>query len=252
MHSNEFNEDTLEPQTREFYAGVLSKLQGYGIPFLAGGAYALGIYTGIVRDTKDFDIFVHPRDVKKLIELFNRDGYKAELTDDVWLAKLLFNGNLVDVIFGFRNGIAKVDDGWFAHARRGRLLGFDILTSPPEEILWSKCFIMTRERFDGADIAHMILAQGPSLDWARLLTRFGAHWRLLYVNLIMFGYIYPGQRDLIPAPLMQELTARLQQEGTMPVPPGVICNGPLLSATDFAPDVSGRGFVDPALQTGKI
>jgi hypothetical protein len=33
---------------------------------------------------------------------------------------------------------------------------------------------MERERFDGADVAHIILAYGDRLDWRRLLERFGS------------------------------------------------------------------------------
>ena len=34
------------------------------MPFLVGGAYAFERYTGIARHTKDFDLFIHPRDVR--------------------------------------------------------------------------------------------------------------------------------------------------------------------------------------------
>ena len=38
------------------------------MPFLVGGAYAFERYTGIGRHTKDFDLFIHPRDVDRALE----------------------------------------------------------------------------------------------------------------------------------------------------------------------------------------
>ena len=41
----------------------------------------------------------------------------------------------------------------------------NVLVAPAEESLWCKAFVMERERFDGADVAHIILAYGDRLDW---------------------------------------------------------------------------------------
>ena len=89
---------------------------------------------------------------------------------------------------------------------------------PPRRSLWSKAFVMERERFDGADVAHLIQALGPELDWDRLLRRFGPHWRVLLAHLVLFGFIYPSQRDRIPARVLHELTDRLRKETDSTVP----------------------------------
>src|SRR5207245_10103872 len=54
----------MNPKTVGFYQGVLEAAKGSGIPFLIGGGFALGYYTGIERYTKDLDIFVTPRGCK--------------------------------------------------------------------------------------------------------------------------------------------------------------------------------------------
>ena len=51
--------------------------------------------------------------------------------------------------------------------------------SPPEEMIWSKAFVQERERYDGADVIHLLRELGPTLDWPRLLMRFGDRWRVL-------------------------------------------------------------------------
>ena len=44
-------------QSDKFYREAIEVLQKASIPFLMGGAYAFGVYTGIHRNTKDFDLF---------------------------------------------------------------------------------------------------------------------------------------------------------------------------------------------------
>ena len=48
------------PHASAFYRRALMALQAAQVPFLVGGGYALAHYAGIIRHTKDFDIFVYP------------------------------------------------------------------------------------------------------------------------------------------------------------------------------------------------
>src|SRR5205085_362129 len=113
--------------------------------------------------------------------------------------------SFIDIIFSSGNGLATVDEGWFSYAVKADVFGEPVLLCPPEETIWSKAFIQERERYDGADVAHLIRARGRDFDWPRLLRRFGPHWPVLLSHLILFGYIYPGERAIIPAGVMQDL-----------------------------------------------
>ncbi len=57
--------DELEPVTSRFYVNALAVLAEANVPYLLGGAYALAHYTGIVRHTKDLDLFVRPADAPR-------------------------------------------------------------------------------------------------------------------------------------------------------------------------------------------
>src|SRR2546422_1064445 len=81
---------------------------------------------------------------------------------------------------------------WLEHSVPGRVLDMDVRLIPAEEMIWSKGLIMERERFDGADVAHVIHAVGDKLNWRRLILRYGQYWRALYAHLILFGFIYPS------------------------------------------------------------
>src|SRR5262249_13068499 len=160
---------------------------------LVGGAYALQHYTGVVRHTKDFDVFVRPVDCQRVLDVFSAAGYRTELSFPHWLGKVFGgHGDFVDVIFSSGNGVAPVDSGRVAHAVDARVVGEPVRLCPVEEIIWSKGYVLERERYDGADINHLLRACGRDLDWRRLLGRYGAHWRVLLSHLVLFGFVYPG------------------------------------------------------------
>jgi hypothetical protein len=241
------NPARLEPATLDFYGSALDLLARHEAPILVGGAYALNRYTMISRHTKDLDIFVRRRDCQAVLDLFAREGYRTELTFPHWLGKVYAGDNVLDVIFSSGNAVVDVDDEWFDHAVEGIVLGRTVQLCPPEEIIWSKAFVMERERFDGADINHLLRACAAALDWRRLLRRFVPHWRLLLTHLILFGYAYPAEAATIPAEVMNDLLDRLRRERGVPPPVAPICQGTLLSRSQYLIDVQQWDYVDARL-----
>lgn len=220
---------------------ALITLQQAGVPFLVGGAYAMFHYTGLVRYTKDLDLFLRPRDEAAARAALDRAGYRTDALDPVWLSKAYWGDSFVDLIFCSGNGLAKVDDDWFDHAPEGEALGVPSLMVPVEEMIWSKAFVQERERYDGADVAHLILARGRMLDWARLLDRFGPHWGVLLGHLTLFAYSYPSERDAVPRSVWRDLLRRASQ---LRPEADRVCRGTLLSRTQYVADVGIRGFRD--------
>ncbi len=248
MQANGDGEGGLDIKTASFYRDAMQMLERAGIPFLLGGAYSLAAYAGLERHTKDLDIFVRPRDCPRILDLFARAGYATELTFPHWLGKVFHNDAFIDVIFSSGNGIAGVDDGWFEHAVDAAVVGLPVRLCPVEESIWSKSFVQERERFDGADVLHLLRARAATLDWPRLLDRFGDDWRILLGHLVLFGYVYPSERDQIPDWVMNDLLGRLQRELTEPVPGQRICRGALLSRAQYLVDLQCWGYEDPRLR----
>jgi len=231
-----------------FYCRALESLRAAQSQFLVGGAFAFHHYTGIERDTKDFDIFVRPRDRATVMNVLSRAGYHVELSFH-WLGKAFAGDHFIDVIFRSGNGFCEVDDSWFTHAVDGEMWGFPAKLCPAEEIIWSKAYIMERERFDGADVAHLLRARAHDLDWTRLVARFGPHWRVLLTHLILYGFIYPGERSRIPEEVMRHLLGRLNCElssnhSTVDAP---LCQGSLLSREQYLVDLEQWGYRDARL-----
>jgi hypothetical protein len=229
----------------DFYIDVLKHLVEQNIPFLIGGGYAVEIYTDIRRRTKDIDLFLLPADVAGAIEGLCAAGYQAEVVYDHWLAKVRQDGELIDIIFGSANGGGGVDQAWFQYAVETRILDLPMKLCPPEEMIWQKAFVMARDRFDGADVMHLLRSCGERLDWQRLGDRFGSAWRVLLSHLVLFGYAYPGHRSLIPTWVMDQLLERLQAElGRAPDEEALLCRGTMLCFEDFRVAVERWGYVD--------
>jgi hypothetical protein len=228
-----------DPDTEQQFAAraqAVRAVNAEGVPFVVAGAYALRTYAGIYRDTKDLDLFVRRADVPRTLAALDRAGFRTEVTDPVWLAKGFHpSGEFVDVIFSSGNGVAEVDEGWFARARATVVLGEPAWVAPPEEIIWSKAFVCERERYDGADISHVLRHCVDELDWGVLEQRFAAYPEVLLIHLVLFRFTYPGLRDRVP----QDLLERLLEHARAPARGGEedVCRGTILSRYQFLSDL---------------
>jgi hypothetical protein len=237
------------PAAQQVYQRVMRTLDAGGVRFLVGGAYAFTPVTGIPRSTKDFDLFVAKTDIARALEVLGAAGFRTELTFPHWLGKAFWGREFVDLIFSSGNGVAPVDAGWFAHAPRGTVLGVEAYLAPAEEMLWSKAFVMERERYDGGDVIHLLRARAEKLDWRRVVDRFGPYWRVLLSKLILFGFVYPGERTRVPRWVMDELLGRLAPELAADADVGGarVCQGTILSRQQYLPDVTEWGYEDGRL-----
>jgi hypothetical protein len=242
--------DRADHRCYDFYCHAMETLQAADVPFLVGGAFALQRYTGIARDTKDFDLFVRPDDVQRALAALAAVGYASELTFAHWLGKAWQGDDFVDIIFNSGNGVACVDDDWFAHAVEEVVFGRAVRLCPPEEIIWSKAFVQERERFDGADIIHLLRATATTLDWPRLLHRFGEHWRVLLSHLITYTFVYPGERANLPVWVLERLTRQALEQHDNDLSRAGICQGTLLSRAQYLPDVEAWGYRDARTISG--
>jgi hypothetical protein len=238
----------LDAGTAAFYREVLAALDEQNVPHLVGGAYAFEYYTGIARHTKDLDVFLRKRDLGRAFETLRAIGCRTQDTFPHWLGKAERGDDLVDLIHSSGNGLSPVDDAWFEHAVEGNVVGQPSLLCPAEEMIWSKAFLMERERYDGADVAHLIRARARSLSWPRLLERFGPNWRVLLAHLVLFGFVYPSERDRVPADVMHDLLNRLQCEVLEPAGRERVCRGTLVSRAQYLVDVGSWGFGDARLK----
>ena len=232
---------TLPKKQELLFREVLTLLEEKRVPFAVAGAFALQHHTGICRDTKDLDIFLPAEETPQALACLQQHGFRCEVADPVWLAKAYRDSYFVDLITGMSNAVIVVDASWIKHAHPARILGIETRLLAPEEVLVSKLFVVRRERFDGADIAHIIYATRGDLDWKRILRQVGEHWEILLWALLLFRYVYPGHSTYVPANLWQDLLDRLAKSVSQPDPQQEF-RGSLIDDNMFAIDVEDWGL----------
>lgn len=242
-----------EEQKREahaFYKEGIQWLHESGVPFMLGGAFAMFHYTGIYRDTKDLDVFCKPSDYPKILKFFAEKGFVTELTDVRWLAKVFKGDYFIDIIFDTVNNICRVDDTWLEHAVKGEFVGEDVKLLPPEELIFCKVYVQNRERFDGADVNHIMLKYGKKLDWNRLLFRLDQHWHLLLSQILMFQFVYPADfHEIIPRWLFDELMRRAHEQYDLPSAVEKVCRGPVIDQTQYWIDIKEWDYKVSTIKT---
>ena len=238
----------IEPDkaTRDFYVHALYCLDEAGVPYVVGGGYAMAYYTGIARNTKDLDLFVRPQDRDRCLRVLADAGYRTEFFYPFWIAKAIEpkTDAFIDILYNSGNGLCPVDDEWMKYSLPVEVHGYPTRLVPAEEQLWSKAFVQDRDRFDGADVIHLILGRGRKFDWKRLLRRFEGHERVLMAHILLFGYAYPCERDVVPAWVMDELYRRVNTEEP---PPQLLCRGTFMAHRGYGTAIRDWGYADGRL-----
>ena len=145
------------------------------------------------------------------------------------------------------NAVIVVDDSWMERTQPAKIAGVRSQIISPEDLLASKLFVTRRERFDGADIAHIIYGTRGRLEWERILELAGEHWEIVLWALILFRYVYPAHTDYVPATLWQDLLSRYMHIVQHPDPKAPF-RGSLVDEHMFSIDIKDWGLED--LQVG--
>jgi hypothetical protein len=169
------------------------------------------------------------------------DGFETAVADPVWLAKAHRGDFYVDLITGMSNAVVTVDYSWVERGTPWEVLGVPTRVLGAEELIASKLFVTRRERFDGADICHVIYGTQGKLDWQRILQLVHNDWEILFWALVLFHYVYPAHTGYVPGEVWRELAQRFQQQIANP-DPHALFRGSLIDPVMFAIDVDEWGM----------
>jgi hypothetical protein len=233
----------LPEEQQSLFQEVLRLFETKRIPYAVAGAFALQAHTGICRDTKDLDLFLTSQNAAIALECLRQEGFDCEVCDPVWLFKAHRDNFFVDLITGMSNAAIAVEDSWIERAKPAVIHRMKSRVLAAEELLASKLFVTRRERFDGADIAHVIYGTHGKLDWDRVLTLAGEHWEIVFWALVLFRYVYPAQTDYIPPEVWQQLIERFEKAVSRPNQQEKF-RGSLIDDKMFAIDVREWGLAD--------
>jgi hypothetical protein len=222
---------------------TLTVLNRCRVPYAVSGAFALQVHTGIWRSTKDIDLFLAPEDMPAAMCCLQERGFVCKAKDPVWLHKAHRNGFFVDLITGMSNAVITVDPSWIKNARPALVLDVRVRVLAAEELLVSKLFVVRRERFDGADIAHIVYASQGNLDWDRIFALVREHWEILLFALVLYRYVYPAYSHYVPSWVWQRLLVCFSGELARRNPSAAF-RGSLVDDKMFAIDVKEWGMED--------
>jgi hypothetical protein len=233
----------LAPAEADLFRRWLAILRRTGVPCALGGAYAQYAFTGVWRDSKDLDAFVRPQDVRAVLDAFEAEGFETEVRDQHWLAKVHSAPHLLDVLFAVRHMTRlRIADEWLRTAASARFLGVPTRLLRPEEIIATKVYIANRDRFDGADILHMVRALQGEVDWQRVVDLLEGDEEIVLWHLVLFAFAYPMHREWLPGELMRRAFERVAG------PPGELearaFRGMVLDPVSFRVDVNELGYRD--------
>jgi len=233
----------IPDQQQSLFREILELLEKEGVSFAVAGAFALREHTGICRDTKDLDLFLTPASAAIALQHLQKKGFDCEVCDPVWLFKARRDGFFVDLITGMSNAAIVVEDWWIEQASPAWVEGVQTRVLAAEELVASKLFIARRERFDGADIAHVIYGTRGKIDWQRILRMVGEHWEMLLWALVLYRYVYPAQTHYVPKEVWADLVSRFRDAVSCPNPTAPF-RGSLVDDKQFAIDVNEWGLAN--------
>ena len=184
------------------YERVAHEARSAGVRFAFGGAFATAVYTGELRNTKDFDFYIEALDLEAMKKATERAGLMDHFErlpyDRSWIYRASTGDVLVDVIWAMANQRAVVDSLWLSHGPLVDIRGEQMRAIPIEELIWSKLYVLQRDRTDWGDVLNLVAAQTNSIDWDRLLDRLGVDVPLLTSVLIIFAWLDPNRARMIP------------------------------------------------------
>ncbi|MGE0127379.1 MAG: nucleotidyltransferase [Blastocatellales bacterium] len=193
----------------EIYREVISETRKRNLPFAIGGGFAINAYTGLQRNTKDLDIYVMPSDCEAMKEILTDVGmsdYSERLPyDPKWIYRGYYNGVIVDVIWAMANQVTSVDERWLTRGPIIEIENHRLRLLPPEELLWTKLYVIQRDRCDWPDVLNLIYSRGETMDWEHLLNRLGEDAALLAGVLTFFVWLCPGRARTLPDWLWERL-----------------------------------------------
>jgi hypothetical protein len=201
--------EAISPDQWETYRAAIHALRDAGIDFLLGGGFALAIYTGRWRNTKDIDFYIFQKDRDRAVAALAKAGFHDYFDqlpyDRKWIYRSTRDGMIVDIIWSMANQRAQVDNLWFENSTPLSMRGEPLRVVPMEEFAWCKLYILQRDHCDWTDVMNLLYAAGTKLDWTRLLVRLENDWPLLKGLLSVYGWLCPKQAAALPETLYKKL-----------------------------------------------
>lgn len=193
--ASEIFTNLVPPEQWMVYAGFMAEAAKRNIPFAVGGGLAISAYTGCVRNTKDLDLFILERDSQEAIQITRELGLAEYLEvpyDPTWSYRSSREGYILDFLWRMLNGRSSVTPRWLSEGWELTVRGVNFRLLPVEELIWSKLYIVRRDRSDWPDLLSLLYRHGAQLDWEHLFDCLEADALVLGGVVNLFRWLCPG------------------------------------------------------------
>ncbi len=192
------------------YRTVMRAAAERKISFAIGGSLAMLHYMGAgPRSTKDLDLYIVPESREAMIGLLAElgfwDYYKQLPYDRNWIYRGFNGDTIIDIIWSMANSRATVDEEWLTLGKEVEFAGETHRLIPIEEMIWSKLYVLQKDRCDWPDILNMIHSVGGAVDWQRLARRTGPDTPLLASVLNVYRWMHCDRDIEFPPPIFHML-----------------------------------------------
>jgi predicted nucleotidyltransferase len=154
------------------------------LQFLLMGGLATSVL-GRGRRVTDVDLFVHDRDVARVLAVLEAAGFETMIVAPNWLAKGFKDGVLVDVISRSTHDISLTDE-ILDHAIEIEVEGRRLPCVAPEDLIVMKAVATTEDTARYWYDALGVLGR-PDLDWEYLVRRAKQHGARRVASLLFFA-----------------------------------------------------------------
>jgi hypothetical protein len=207
--------EVVSPAQEPIYLSVIRGAEAQGVRFAVGGSLAVAAYAGRNKKSKDLDLYVLPEDRDRMVEILTaiglRDYYDELPYDRRWIYRATNGETIVDVIWSMANQRTNVDEDWLTRGMAVTWYGHELRMIPIEEMIWSKLYVLQRDRCDWPDILNLIDATGSRIDWTRLVARVGDDAPLVSALLSVYHWLNPPDARSTPHPASISAIGSLEQ-----------------------------------------
>jgi hypothetical protein len=208
-------------------------------------------YTGIVRETKDFDLFLRKDDLEAGLQALREPAITRKSPFPHWLAKAKQGNDVVDSSSARATACAAWTTHGSRYASEADVLGMPVKIAPAEELLWQKAFVMEPRTIRRRGRRRNHCAVAPSLSTGEgCCSGFDPHWQLLLSYSFCSGSsIHPN--DTAFPPRHDGAANRLQQATASAPDSDRVCRGTLMSRGQYLLDIGRYGYADARLQPAR-
>ncbi|MCU1338280.1 MAG: hypothetical protein JWO19_3861 [Bryobacterales bacterium] len=194
--------EVVTPEQTTIFETIFREAARKGISFAIGGSLATALHAGISRPTRDLDLYVKPEDKDRTIALLPdlgfSDYYDQLPYDRGWIYRGVSGDIIVDVIWQMANRRAVVDECWIS---RGPLIACGakhVRVLPIEELIWTKLYVLQKDRCDWPDILNLLEFSFDTIDWRYLAGRVGEDLPVLQAVLDVYSWLHPNLDGRLP------------------------------------------------------